>query len=373
MSQQLQPTSVPATAPESPVRPVDYAAHRRLHEIYFPKPLQAVIRRERARADRVKGKFCLVMFRLTPAGGKLAMLRLSRLVLSAVRTTDEVGLYDRHTVCAILPDTGPDGAMKLIRRTREACYARGMMVEPVLYTYPTEWFDGGGPGTPAASPMRIAQGEPHDVQPRPMQALLTRKPGLLKRLIDVSVAGAALAVASPVMLAVAAAIKLTDRGPVFFCQTRSGLGGVPFRIFKFRTMCVNADRMKAALRAQSEQDGPAFKMTRDPRITRVGHFLRKTSLDELPQLLNVLRGDMSLVGPRPLPVDEQAAVDPWQRARLDVLPGLTCVWQVKGRSRVSFEEWMRMDLSYAHKGQVGSDLWLMLQTIPAVLLRRGAK
>ena len=372
MSQQLQPTPSSVRGQDSPAD----AARRRLHEIYFPKPLQAVIRRERARADRLKSQFCLVMFRLVPTGGRMAMFRLSRLVLSAARTTDEVGLYDRHTVCAVLPDTGPDGAMKLIRRTREACYARGMTMEPVLYTYPSEWFDKNdpGPGTPAGTnTLRIT---PHDTlaaKPMPMEMLLSRRPSRTKRALDVVVAGTALLLASPVMAAITVAIKITDPGPTLFRQKRSGLGGRPFQIYKFRTMCVGADRMKAALRAKSEQDGPAFKMARDPRITAVGQFLRKTSLDELPQLLNILKGDMSLVGPRPLPIDEQNACDPWHRARLDVMPGLTCVWQVKGRSRVTFDEWMRMDLTYARKGQVGADLWLMLQTIPAVLLRRGAK
>jgi lipopolysaccharide/colanic/teichoic acid biosynthesis glycosyltransferase len=206
-----------------------------------------------------------------------------------------------------------------------------------------------------------------------MEALLTRRPSRVKRLLDVAISGTALLVAAPAIAAIAVAIKLTDHGPIIFRQSRSGLGGRPFQIYKFRTMCVGADKMKTALRAQSEQDGPAFKMTHDPRVTAIGQFLRKTSLDELPQLFNVLKGDMSLVGPRPLPIDEQNACDPWHRARLDVMPGLTCVWQVKGRSRVSFDEWMRMDLSYTKNYQVTQDLKLIVQTIPAVLLRRGAK
>ena len=376
MSQPLQsPTPVSRPEPAAP-------AHRRLHELYFPKPLSAVIRRERARADRQKGQFCVVMFRLTPAGGRIAMLRLARVVMNQVRTTDEVGCFDRHTVCAILPDTTPAGASILIRRTRETCYQRGLVCEAVLYAYPTDMDNGDGPPAVPHTPthtgdgLRIADASARtvlDIEPLPMETLLTRRPSRLKRAVDVIVAGTAIAFASPVILGIAAAIRFTDHGPIIFRQNRTGLGGRPFQIYKFRTMCVGADKMKAQLRVHSEQDGPAFKMTRDPRVTKIGNLLRKTSLDELPQLFNVLKGDMSLVGPRPLPVDEQAACDPWHRARLDVRPGLTCIWQVKGRSRVSFDDWMRMDLSYTRRDRIVDDIKLILQTVPAVLLRRGAK
>ena len=382
MSQPIQPQSDgPRPEPKT-----GFTGSRRLHEMYFPKHLAAVIRRERARADRQKGRFCLVMFRLVPAGGRIAMLRLTRLVMNEVRTTDEVGLYDRYTVCAVLPDTAPSGASILIRRTREMCYQRGMTVEPVLYTYPGQWFDGDENGQgprplPAEKPasgdsLRIADSvttHALDADPLPMEVLLSRRPSVMKRALDFAVAGTALTVFAPVIAIIAALIKFSDNGPIIFRQNRSGLGGRPFQIYKFRTMQVGADKMKAKLREHSEQDGPAFKLTNDPRVTTIGKFLRKTSLDELPQLFNVLKGDMSLVGPRPLPIDEQNACDPWHRARLDVMPGLTCVWQVKGRSRVSFDDWMRMDLSYTKNYQVTQDIKLIFQTIPAVLLRRGAK
>jgi lipopolysaccharide/colanic/teichoic acid biosynthesis glycosyltransferase len=138
-------------------------------------------------------------------------------------------------------------------------------------------------------------------------------------------------------------------------------------------MCVDAEAKKQELKAQSEQDGPAFKIKADPRITKIGKILRETSLDELPQLWNVVKGDMSLVGPRPLPVDESDECDVWQRRRLDVTPGLTCIWQVKGRSRVTFDEWVRMDISYIRRRKLFHDLLILVQTIPAVLLRRGAR
>jgi lipopolysaccharide/colanic/teichoic acid biosynthesis glycosyltransferase len=170
----------------------------------------------------------------------------------------------------------------------------------------------------------------------------------------------------------ALAIKITSRGGVFFTQYRDGLGGRPFRMLKFRTMRLGADDEKQALRQHSEQDGPAFKIKDDPRLTTVGRFLRATSIDELPQLWNVLRGEMSLVGPRPLPCDESARCRRWQRRRLEVTPGLTCIWQVSGRNLLPFEEWMRMDLRYVDGRSFWTDLNLLLWTIPAVLSRKGA-
>lgn len=208
---------------------------------------------------------------------------------------------------------------------------------------------------------------------KPVHELLVRPMPWWKRGIDLAGASAVLALASPVLLAAAAAIKLTSAGPVVFTQKRAGLGGRPFTIYKFRTMCADAEAKKKALRARSEQDGPAFKMARDPRITRVGAFLRKTSIDELPQLFNVLKGDMSLVGPRPLPLDEQSAAETWQQRRLTVTPGLTCIWQIEGRSKVTFAEWVRMDVSYMRRRTFAHDLAILLKTVPAVLLRRGAR
>jgi lipopolysaccharide/colanic/teichoic acid biosynthesis glycosyltransferase len=208
---------------------------------------------------------------------------------------------------------------------------------------------------------------------KPISDLLIRPTPIWKRVIDVTVASIMLVLLSPLLLAAAAAIRLTSKGPAIFKQRRAGLGGIPFTIYNFRTMCNDAEAKKKALRAQSEQDGPAFKMARDPRITRVGAFLRKTSIDELPQLFNVLKGDMSLVGPRPLPIDEQNAAETWQQRRLDVAPGLTCIWQITGRSTVSFAEWVRMDVTYMRRRTIFHDLAILLKTVPAVLLRRGAR
>jgi lipopolysaccharide/colanic/teichoic acid biosynthesis glycosyltransferase len=178
---------------------------------------------------------------------------------------------------------------------------------------------------------------------------------------------------SPLMSLAWLAVRLTSKGPAIFKQQRAGLGGKPFLIFKFRTMCIDAEAKIQELRKHSEQDGPAFKMTNDPRVTPVGAFLRKTSIDELPQLWNVIIGDMTLVGPRPLPLSESEACEGWQRRRLDVTPGLTCIWQVKGRSQVSFADWVRMDVNYIRRRTIFNDLRILIQTVPAVLMRKGAR
>jgi exopolysaccharide biosynthesis polyprenyl glycosylphosphotransferase len=193
-----------------------------------------------------------------------------------------------------------------------------------------------------------------------------------KRAFDIVAAGLALWVLSPLLLAVAVAIRLTSRGPILFRQQRVGLHGRPFSMLKFRTMVENAEALKAQLAAQNEMDGPVFKMKRDPRITPIGRFLRKFSIDELPQLVNVLRGDMSVVGPRPPVPSEVAKYQPWQRRRLSVRPGLTCIWQVSGRNEISFEQWMYMDLQYIDSWSFSKDISLILKTFPVVLTGRGA-
>jgi exopolysaccharide biosynthesis polyprenyl glycosylphosphotransferase len=184
-----------------------------------------------------------------------------------------------------------------------------------------------------------------------------------------------LVVLSPVFLMITIAIKLNSPGPVFFRQQRSGINGRPFTIYKFRTMVTNAEQFKHELEAMNEMSGPVFKVTNDPRITPIGKFLRKYSLDELPQLFNVLRTEMSLVGPRPLPVDEVKRFENLaHRRRLSVKPGLTCLWQISGRNSISdFREWVRLDLEYIDNWSLWLDLKILIRTIPAVLRGTGAK
>jgi exopolysaccharide biosynthesis polyprenyl glycosylphosphotransferase len=194
----------------------------------------------------------------------------------------------------------------------------------------------------------------------------------IKRLFDIISSAAALVLLSPMLLTVALIITLTSRGPVFFKQKRVGLHGKTFDMLKFRSMVINAEELKAKLEALNEQSGPVFKMKDDPRITSIGRFIRKYSIDELPQLLNVLRGEMSVVGPRPPLPKEVEKYAAWQRRRLSVRPGLTCIWQVSGRNQISFEEWMYLDMQYIDNWTLLTDLSLILKTVPVVITGNGA-
>jgi exopolysaccharide biosynthesis polyprenyl glycosylphosphotransferase len=195
---------------------------------------------------------------------------------------------------------------------------------------------------------------------------------VFKRLFDIAASAFALWVLSPLILVAALLIKLTSRGPIFFKQERVGMHGRTFYMLKFRSMVANAEELKLKLMAANEQNGPVFKIQKDPRITPVGRFLRKFSIDELPQLINVLRGEMSVVGPRPPLPSEVAQYEPWQRRRLSVRPGLTCLWQVSGRNKVGFQDWMYLDMQYIDHWSLGQDFNLILKTVPVVLTGRGA-
>ncbi len=193
-----------------------------------------------------------------------------------------------------------------------------------------------------------------------------------KRIFDVLLSSAALVAFSPVLLCIAAMIRITSPGPVLFRQTRCGLGGRRFMLYKFRSMINNAEQMRAELHQLNELDGPVFKITDDPRITTVGRWLRRFSLDELPQLWNILRGDMSFVGPRPAVPEEVEQYEDWQRRRLRMRPGLTCTWVLEGRSHVDFNRWMQLDLTYIDNWSLWLDFKIFLRTIPIVLSGRGA-
>jgi exopolysaccharide biosynthesis polyprenyl glycosylphosphotransferase len=198
-------------------------------------------------------------------------------------------------------------------------------------------------------------------------------PTIAKRVLDFTVALAAIILLAPLMVLVAAAIKLTSKGPVLFVHHRIGLNKRKFNIYKFRTMVSDAEERIHELEHLNQMSGPVFKIKDDPRITRVGGFLRKTSIDELPQLFNVLKGDMSLVGPRPLPVRDYAGFsEDWHRRRFSVPPGITCFWQIEGRNTIPFEKWMELDLQYVNEWSLWLDLKILLKTIPVVIKGSGA-
>ncbi len=195
----------------------------------------------------------------------------------------------------------------------------------------------------------------------------------VKRAFDLSISSVMLILLSPLLLVIAGLIKMTSPGPVLFKQTRVGLNGRKFTLNKFRSMAQDAELKKKELLHLNEMAGPVFKIKNDPRLTPIGRFLRKTSLDELPQVINVFKGDMSVIGPRPPIPEEVAQYKPWQRRRLSMKPGLTCLWQINGRSKITdFEQWMKLDLQYIDNWSLKLDFKIFLKTIPVVLLGRGA-
>jgi exopolysaccharide biosynthesis polyprenyl glycosylphosphotransferase len=255
------------------------------------------------------------------------------------------------------PYRGPEDATDAVEHCETVGVPAGFHVDPALRPHSsprlTETF-----GTPFIL---------YDVAPKSGPALV------VKHLMDLAAAALIVVLASPLLCLAALLIRVRMGAPVLFTQPRAGLNGRVFRMYKFRTMVPDAETRKAALEARNEMSGPVFKVTGDERVTPLGRFLRKWSIDELPQLFNVLQGHMSLVGPRPLPVYEQARIRGWHRRRLSMRPGITGLWQVSGRSDVDFEEWMRLDLAYIDGWSLARDLRILCRTVTAVLARRGAK
>ena len=226
-------------------------------------------------------------------------------------------------------------------------------------------------------PHSIARMELHELEGFPLLSFSTTPTNealmMLRRIFDVVLAAALTLVALPITALTALLIRITSPGPVLFRQQRCGLNGRLFVMYKFRSMVDNAEQLRFELEALNEMDGPVFKSSRDPRITFIGKIIRSFSIDELPQLYNVLLGDMSLVGPRPPLPEEVARYERWQRRRLSMKPGITCLWQISGRNEVSFNDWMKLDLTYIDNWSLLLDLKILLKTVPVVLLGRGAK
>jgi exopolysaccharide biosynthesis polyprenyl glycosylphosphotransferase len=281
-----------------------------------------------------------------------------------------VGLFGRDEVRTLLERGGIDELILVADResldeftdTFLLCEELGVTARVVLNFFPHS----------------IARMQLHEFDGFPLLSFSTTPTNeavmFVRRILDVVLTGLILGIFGPlVMLPTAILIKLTSRGPVLFRQTRCGLNGRQFVMYKFRSMIDNAEQKRVELEALNEMDGPVFKLSRDPRITGIGKLIRRRSIDELPQLLNVLRGDMSLVGPRPPLPEEVARYERWQRRRLSMKPGMTCLWQISGRNEVGFEDWMKLDLTYIDNWSLLLDLKILLKTVPVVLLGRGAK
>lgn len=376
--------------------------------LYHRDIFQALLERERMRVDRNGSLFSLLVITCSASDFSDSIEQLAQILQKRIRQTDTAGWFDGRRVGVILPDTSGSGALKLANDL-SALHGHDKRVPRFdIYVHPLGHPDSGeegeGPskreqaltdtvledafgetdapqpaaGSVAAPVQFRRRDEKHlasSMQPSFMgvETLFLQPTPVWKRALDVLGASIGLVLLSPLFAVAALAIKWVSPGPVIFTQEREGHGGRIFTMYKFRTMCLDAEAQKAQLRKFSEQDGPAFKLTNDPRVIRGGQFLRKTCIDELPQLWNVLRGEMSLVGPRPLPVDESRRCLSWQRRRLEVRPGLTCIWQVEGGVSVTFEQWMRMDLRYRAVPSPSQDVGLLWKTFTKVLLRRASR
>jgi exopolysaccharide biosynthesis polyprenyl glycosylphosphotransferase len=306
----------------------------------------------RALADRARARVDIVGYiSLTP--------RPRNGLRSLGQLTDLPDVLERERLQEVIiadPDFPQDKAVELV----DFCHQRGVTVQV------------------APSTMEILIDRAEFVPGHTVPLFTLRPPVFegvdyaLKRTFDLVVSGVGLVLLSPILLATAVAIKLSSRGPVIYRSVRPGMAGRPFFCFKFRTMREHAEQIQAELEPLNEQSGALFKIRDDPRLTKVGRFLRRFSLDELPQLVNVVRGEMSLVGPRPLPMRDFDRLDEWHKKRYLVLPGITGLWQVSGRSELDFDDLVRLDFLYLERWSIMLDLSILLKTIPAVLTRRGA-
>jgi lipopolysaccharide/colanic/teichoic acid biosynthesis glycosyltransferase len=343
-----------------------------------PGQFLSVVARERCAADRNKHRFAVVVIDTDGLASDQTQLIVDKL---ATRVAEcDAGWLDKRHVGALL---------RFSSHAKATGFARDLIGElecPIsvtpsygVHVYPKvsngrngcntndqERYNGeeAEPGAPSAVPIPAIAPTVSPLFLRPLPAW--------KRAMDAVGACTALFLFWPIMLFAAISIKLSSRGPVVFKQRRAGIGGKPFGCYKFRTMIDGADSLKEELLDANELSGPVFKIKKDPRTTLVGQLLRVTSTDELPQLWNVLRGEMSLVGPRPPTLAEVLKYEPWQLRRLEVTPGLTCIWQVSGRCEIPFEEWVRMDIRYVENRCLLLDLKILFHTVYAVLSMRGA-
>ncbi|MGB7343681.1 MAG: sugar transferase [Pirellulaceae bacterium] len=338
------------------------------------------IARERMRATRRAIPFCVLTLELVgPLQRRRRKRLLVRLLHRNIRMTDQKGIISAGKFGILLVDTPEMGGRTVLDRLTAETQRINLNVKLDLKVHDPDGFD--ADDFPSGRNQRLGDDpsqrwlrvDESNVQVSTEDPLVPRpmlKMGI-KRALDLFGATVGLTLGSPLILGSMAMVKLTSPGPALFTQTREGRRGRPFKIYKMRTMIVDAEAQQAELREKSHRDGPAFKIDKDPRVTSIGRFLRASCIDELPQLINVLKGDMSLVGPRPLPWHESRACNSWHRRRLDAKPGMTCNWQVNKAKAKNFDEWMRMDLQYIDRIGLGRDLRLIFLTFFVPLMGRG--
>lgn len=359
------------------------------------REFQRTLAKERSRVDRDGGYFGFVILRFTHLHDVRGQsIHLAKILHRRLRTIDEKGHLGYGRLGLMLPMTTQLGCELVLANVLRMASSAGIKVEGEALVYPERIGRGHSdgdhsqqehkqhehtqPGDRAKDESAVGSSQGSLAGMRGLNAttkssvlaMMLPKYPLWKRTLDIMGAGIGLLISAPVLIACCLLIKSSSRGPILYCQQRTGYLGETFTIYKLRSMVDNADELKASLRESNERDGPAFKMRSDPRITGLGRFLRSTGLDELPQLVNVLRGDMSLVGPRPLPVDEAAQCAGWQRRREEVKPGLTCFWQLAKSRQIPFIEWMRLDLHYAQNASPTLDVRLIAKTFLSVFLGR---
>jgi len=357
--------------------------------VYSSSDFSSIINRERDRSDRTGQGFSLVIFEVGDGKRRSDSVRkLVPILTHRLRSTDAIGWLEDDRIGVILPHTATDSAWKFIANVRNAANGSGP-TECEVYAYPSSWISGDdsprtdprsrrknpGPEETETSGLRSSCSPPAD-RAKPFDAL---EPDVLfriprwKRVIDIAGSVVALLVLAPLFLAVALLVRIVSPGPVLFRQDRVGYHGRVFTMWKFRTMHANADasRHRDYLQKLIHNESAMTKLDdgRDHRIIPFGNFLRATGIDELPQLVNVLLGDMSLVGPRPCLSYEVREYSPWQMRRFDAVPGLTGLWQVSGKNRTTFKEMMRLDIGYAKKRAFLLDMMIFLKTLPAIAVQ----
>lgn len=341
--------------------------------IYSSTEFQAILRYERARADRASSTFSLVMVdSQLHLGNKNDALHLVRALRQRIRTTDVIGWLDDATLSVLLPGTDLNGA-RIFAGNFQKQYSTDRPLIPVtVYCYPDHWLQGNNKSSPGKHDTDEG-GSPgfSRVQQIIVETTLSRRIPLYKSILDIIVSLAALIFSSPLFLILAGYITIVSRGPVFYKQKRIGYRGLPFTFLKFRTMHTNNDPRFHQVHVKDliNSDRPMEKLdvNNDPRIIPGGRIIRKTCIDELPQLFNVLKGQMSLVGPRPCMPYEAEEYLRWHSYRFDVKPGLTGLWQVSGKNKLTFKQMIRLDISYCQNMSLWLDVKIIFRTFPTIV------